>query len=150
MNPNWFEKMIGSVFFTGYSPVIPGTISSFVALLIFLIPGFENPTVMLIVISVFTVWGIELGNKFEKKYGKDPSECTIDEFVGTWISLLFVPKVYWILAIDFVIWRLFDIIKPFPARTLEKLSGGKGIMLDDIVSGAYSFVIIHIFISLIL
>ncbi len=149
MNPNFIEKLAGSVFFTGYSPVAPGTISSLAALAIFLIPGFENPTMMLIIISVFTVWGIKLGDKFEKKYGKDPSQCTIDEFVGTWISLLFVPKIYWILAIDFVIWRLLDIIKPFPAGVLEKLSGGKGIMLDDIVSGAYSLVIIHIFISLI-
>ncbi len=149
MNPNFIEKLAGSVFFTGYSPVAPGTISSLAALAIFLIPGFENPTAMLIIISVFTAWGIKLGDKFEKKYGKDPSQCTIDEFVGTWISLLFVPKVYWILAIDFVIWRLLDIIKPFPAGALEKLSGGKGIMLDDIVSGAYSLVIIHIFISLI-
>ncbi len=147
MKLNFIEKLAGSVFFTGFSPVAPGTVSSFVALLFYLIPGFENPTFMLAVISVFTVWGIRLGNKFEKKYGKDPSQCTIDEFVGTWISLLFVPKVYWILAIDFVIWRLLDIIKPFPARTLEKLKGGKGIMLDDIVSGAYSLIIIHIFIS---
>jgi len=143
----FIEKLTGSVFFTGFSPVAPGTVSSIVALGIYLIPGFENPTFMLVVISVFTVWGVELGDKFEKKYGKDPAQCTIDEFVGTWISLLFVPKIYWILAIDFVIWRLFDIIKPFPARAFEKLKGGKGIMLDDIVSGAYSLIIIHIFIS---
>ncbi len=147
MKLNFVEKLAGSVLFTGYFPVAPGTVSSIVAFAVYLVPGFENPAFMILIISVLTVWGIKLGDKFEKQYGKDPAQCTIDEFVGTWISLLFVPKVYWILAVDFVLWRLTDIIKPFPARTFEKLKGGKGIMFDDIVSGAYSLIIIHIFIS---
>lgn len=150
MKPNKLEKFIGSGFLSGYIPFAPGTFGSLVAFLIYLIPGFENPTIMLIFISLTTVAGYYISNKFEKEYGKDPPQCTIDEFVGTWISLLFVPKILWLILIDFVLWRALDILKPFPARQLEKLNGGLGIMIDDIISGVYSLIIVHIFIFFVL
>ena len=143
------EKIIGSGLFTGYFPYASGTVGSFAAVLIYLIPGFENPTVMLFFISFFTAIGIPVSTKFEKIYGKDPAQCTIDEFVGTWISLLFVPKKAIFILVAFIIWRILDIVKPFPARQLEKIKGGVGIMLDDIVSGLYALIIIHIIINLI-
>ena len=89
--------------------------------------------------------GIYTGSKFENVYGKDPSQCTIDEVVGMWISLLFLPKTIIISIITFFIWRILDIIKPFPARNFEKLNGGLGIMMDDITSGAYTLIIVHVF-----
>ena len=143
------EKIIGSGLFTGYFPYASGTVGSFAAVLIYLIPGFENPTVMLFFISFFTAIGIPISTKFEKIYGKDPSQCTIDEMVGMWISLLFVPKKIWFIIITFLIWRLLDIIKPFPARWIEKIKGGIGIMLDDIIAGIYTLILIHIIIFLI-
>ncbi len=146
MKLNILEKIIGSVFFTGYIPFASGTFGSLAALMIYLIPGFENPTVMLIGISFFSVIGVKIGTKFEKVYGKDPSQCTVDELVGMWISLLFVPKTLVNVIIAFFIWRLMDIVKPAPARQLEKLNGGLGIMIDDVVSGIYSLIVIHILI----
>ncbi len=113
-----------------------------------MIPGMENPAILSFLIALFTVWGIKIGTKFEKVYGKDPSQCTIDEFVGSWISLLFIPKKIWFILAAFVIWRVLDIVKPFPARQMEKLNGGLGIMMDDIVSGIYSMIIMHIIIYL--
>ncbi len=150
MKLNIYEKAFGSVLFSGYTPFASGTVSSFVALLIYLIPGFSNPTFMLVVIFVFTILGWSVATKFENVYGKDPSQCTIDEFVGTWISLLFVPKNILYILIAFFVWRLFDIVKPFPARQLENLSGGAGIMLDDIVASIYALSIIHIIIQIII
>jgi phosphatidylglycerophosphatase A len=145
---NFFEKMLGSGFFTGYLPMIPGTWGSLAALLIYLIPGFENPSFMFLMISLFIVIGIPIGDRFESVYGKDPKECTIDEVVGMWITLLFLPrKIWWIIA-AFVIWRLMDIVKPFPARQFEKIKGGWGIMLDDITAGLYSFISIQMVIYL--
>jgi phosphatidylglycerophosphatase A len=138
------EKIIGSGFLTGYIPFASGTFGSLAALFIYLIPGFENPTILLSLISFFTVIGIPIGSKFEKAYGKDPAECTIDEFVGTWIALLFIPKTFLYVFGAFFIWRILDIVKPFPARQIEKLRGGWGIMLDDVISGIYSLIIIHI------
>ena len=141
---NFFEKLIGSGFYTGYIPFASGTFGSLVALLIYWIPGFENPLVMYLVIILVGVFGIYVGNKFEKVYGKDPAECTVDEMVGQWISLLFVPKTIVLSAIIFFMWRFFDIVKPFPARRLEDLPGGLGIMIDDVISGFYSLIIIHL------
>ena len=146
MKINVIEKTVGSVFYTGYIPIASGTFGSLAALLIYLIPGFENPTIMLIAISFFLVIGIRIGDKFEKIYGKDPSQCTIDELVGTWISLLYIPKTLLFVSATFIIWRLFDIIKPMPARQIEKLKGGIGIMFDDVISGIYTLIVAHIII----
>jgi phosphatidylglycerophosphatase A len=145
---NFFEKFIGSGFYTGYFPVASGTVGSFAALLIYLIPGFENLIIIIPAIIIFAVYGIYLGNKFEIKYGKDPSECTVDEVVGTWISLLALPKTIGIIVAAFLIWRILDIIKPPPARGLEKLKGGLGIMIDDVVSGIYTLIIMHLIVYL--
>jgi phosphatidylglycerophosphatase A len=68
--------------------------------------------------------------------------------VGMWISLLFIPKQIWFILIAFVIWRILDITKPFPANIAEKLNGGLGIMLDDIIAAIYSLTITHIIIYL--
>ncbi|MFZ0454706.1 MAG: phosphatidylglycerophosphatase A [Ignavibacteriaceae bacterium] len=144
MKLNFFERLLGSGFYTGYIPFISGTFGSLAALIIYYIPGFENPYILIPAIIIFTFYGIYVGNKFESVYGKDPSECTIDEFVGMWISLLFLPKILLISLLTFLLWRMLDIIKPFPARNFEKLKGGVGIMLDDITSGIYSLIIVHI------
>jgi phosphatidylglycerophosphatase A len=144
MKINIFEKCLGSGFFTGYIPYASGTFGSFAALLIYYIPGFSNPAVMIPAIIAFSIYGIFLGAKFEQLYGKDPAECTIDEVVGMWITLLFVPKTIIISLSGFLIWRILDIIKPFPARQAEKLNGGLGIMLDDIIAGFYSLIILHL------
>ena len=146
MKINIFEKIIGSGLFTGYIPFASGTFGSFVALMIYLFPGVESPSFLILLISFFFVLGVQIGNKFEKVYGKDPRQCTIDEFVGTWITLLFVPKTILYLIISFTIWRILDIIKPFPAGLAEKLKGGWGIMLDDVIAGIYSLILVHIII----
>jgi phosphatidylglycerophosphatase A len=146
MKLNFFDKLLGSGFYTGYIPFASGTFGSLAGLIIYYIPGFERPEILLPAIIVFTAYGIFVGTRFEKVYGKDPSECTIDEIIGMWISLLFVPKVIWISIVVFFVWRLADIIKPFPARKLESLNGGLGIMIDDIVAGVYVLIIVHVFI----
>lgn len=143
MKLNLLEKITGSVLYTGFMPFAPGTFGSLAALLIYLIPGFENPAIMLVSISLCTVAGFSLGTKFEKIYGKDPSQFTLDEVVGTWISLLMLPKTPLIIGIAFVCWRILDIVKPFPVRRIENLNGGYGIMLDDIISAFYSLILVH-------
>ena len=145
MKLNIFEKIIGSGLFTGYIPFASGTFGSLAALLIYMIPGFENPTILLFVISVSIIIGVPISTKFEKKYGTDPAECTIDELIGMWISLIFVPKNIWFILTAFVIWRILDILKPFPAKQAESINGGIGIILDDVISGIYTLILIHIF-----
>lgn len=102
MKINFFEKFIGSGFYTGYSPYISGTVGSLAALIIYLIPGFEELFVIIPAIIIFMVYGIYLGNKFEVEYGKDPGQCTVDEVVGMWISLVALPKSIGIVVSAFI------------------------------------------------
>lgn len=148
MKINFFEKFIGSGFYTGYFPIASGTVGSAAAILIYLIPGFENLYIIIPAAILMAVYGIYIGTKFEKKYGKDPAQCTIDEVVGTWISLFALPKTFWVILVSFLLWRILDIIKPPPARNLERLNGGFGIMLDDVVSGIYTLLIMHLVVYL--
>ena len=144
MKINIFEKFIGSGFFTGYIPFSSGTFGSLAGLIIYYIPGFEKPFILIPAIILFTFYGIYVGTKFEIVYGEDPSQCTIDEVVGMWISLLFVPKKIVISIIAFLLWRFFDITKPSPARQMEKLHGGLGIMMDDVVAGLYTLILVQL------
>jgi phosphatidylglycerophosphatase A len=141
---NFVEKLLGSGFYTGYIPIASGTFASLVALMIYFIPGFENNYIIFSFIILSTSFTIYIGSKFEILYGKDPHECTIDEFVGMWISLLFLPKNILLSIIVFLIWRILDILKPYPANKLENLKGGLGIVADDIVAGIYTCIISNI------
>ena len=141
---NLFEKIIGSGLFTGYIPVASGTFGSLIAIVIYWIPGFEQIHIILPSIVILFIYGVYVSSKFEKVYGKDPSQCTVDEVVGTWISLIAIPKSILLTLTSFFIWRALDIIKPFPARSSEKLPGGWGIMIDDVISGFYSVILVHL------
>lgn len=141
---NLFEKAIGSGFFTGYLRPASGTWGSAAGLAIFLIPGFERWYVLAPAIVVFFVYGVYVGNKFEEEYGEDPAECTVDEVVGMWISVIAVPKTAPALAFAFVVWRALDILKPPPARQAEAIEGGMGVMLDDVISAVYALGIVHL------
>jgi phosphatidylglycerophosphatase A len=145
---NWFEKLVGSGFYTGYIPIASGTFGSLAAIVLYFIPGFEKLEIIIPAIVLLFVYGLFVSSKFEKVYGKDPAQCTVDEIVGTWIALLALPKTLLIILTSFLIWRSLDIIKPFPARTSEKLPGGLGIMIDDVISGLYSLIIVHLIVYL--
>jgi len=141
---NLIEKITGSGLFTGYIPFASGTFGSLVAIFIYWIPGFEQLHIMLPAIVILFIYGVYVSSKFEKIYGKDASQCTVDEIVGTWISLIAIPKSILLTLTTFFIWRALDIIKPFPARSSEKLPGGWGIMIDDVISAFYSLIIVHL------
>ncbi|MCK9426881.1 MAG: phosphatidylglycerophosphatase A [Ignavibacteriaceae bacterium] len=143
MKLTFVEKALGSTLFSGYIPIASGTFSSAVAFAFYWIPGFEKPFILIPLIILFSLIGVLIGTRFEKTYGKDPSQCTIDETVGMWISLLFLPKQFTITIVAFLLWRILDIIKPFPARQAENLAGGIGIVADDIISAVYTSIIMN-------
>lgn len=151
MKINPIVKLLGSGFYTGYIPYASGTFASLLAVLIYLfVPGFHIPLVHILVLSIVIVIGIPISAKFEEIYGKDPKECTIDEFAGTWISLLFIPKnIIFVVAI-FILWRVADILKPYPANIAENLEGGIGVMLDDIIAAVYVFIFSHLILHFII
>ncbi len=146
MKPNKFEKLIGSGLLTGYSPFASGTVGSLLALA-FLPLGREALAALIL---VFFFYGIYIGGKFEVEYGKDPGQFTLDEFVGTWIAFFAIPLNLYSIIFIFIVWRFFDILKPFPVRNAEKLKGGLGIMADDVIAALYANIIGQITIYLII
>lgn len=144
--PSFITKAIASGLFCGYLSVASGTFGSILAVLLFCIPGFEKPLVFATIILASFIIGMKTSAIMEKRYGHDPAEVTIDEMTGMWISLFLLPKTFPIIIVAFLMFRLLDIFKPFPAKTFDKMAGGLGIMLDDVVVGIYT----NIFIRLIL
>ena len=135
---------IASVAKIGYLPVAPGTWGSFIALLVwwYFIPEQETFTYILILANLFLIGVITSSITSEQKKEKDPSSVVIDEWVGMWLTLLVVPKqLIWMMA-AFFIFRLFDIAKIFPIKHLEKLNGGWGIMLDDVLAAIYALIVL--------
>lgn len=137
-------KAFGSGLFSGYSPVASGTVGTLVGLAIYAIPGFETPPVILPLLFFVFILGIKAAATMEKRYGHDPAEVTIDEVLGIWVSLIFLPKSMIIAIAAFFIFRIMDIVKPWPARTFDKVTGGFGIMMDDAVAGLYTNIVLHI------
>ncbi len=95
----------------------------------------------LIVIVIFLVGVIVSSIVSDEESNSDPSEVVIDEWVGMWIALLMIPNEWLWLGIAFLLFRIFDIIKVYPANRFERLPGGWGIMMDDVVAGLYAGVI---------
>jgi phosphatidylglycerophosphatase A len=137
---------------SGYSPVAPGTAGSVVgviiAVLFILLSGldiFSGFTYALMTAVIFAV-GVWAAGRAEVIYGmKDCGKIVIDEIAGMLVTLYLVPFDWrWLLA-GFLLFRLFDIVKPFPARRIDqRVKGGWGVMLDDIAAGIYANVSLQI------
>jgi phosphatidylglycerophosphatase A len=122
----------------GYAPVAPGTFGSAVGLLAWgLLP--QAPGVQLTAIVIVFALGTWSGSVAERHFqGTDPGQVVLDEVLGMLITLLMNPVGWAGAAIGFVLFRVADIVKPFPANRLERLHGGFGIMADDAMAGVYS------------
>ncbi len=135
---------IATGFGSGYSPLAPGTAGSILALLIAYFAGGRWP-ILLILIAVFFLLGVVSSTFVEKDSQKeDPAIVVVDEMVGMWISLFFMPFSLKIYVIAFVLFRVFDILKPFPIDHSQKFSGGWGIMIDDVIAGIYALALVFL------
>ncbi len=131
-------RFLATGFFSGYSPAIPGTAGSLVGLILYFIPGMEQSAILISASIVFLLTGVYVSRKMEEAFGIDPQIVVIDEIVGMWISLLFLPKSILNALCAFIFFRIYDTIKPPPARNLERLRFGWGIMMDDVAAGVYA------------
>jgi len=132
----------------GYMPLAPGTFGSLVGVAIFLgLTRVAGGTILLLVaILTFTFGGIWAGTRTEEISGrKDPGKIVVDEVAGQLIALLPLLFVNWTITmviVSFILFRFFDIVKPYPANRLQDLEGGVGVMCDDLVAGAYAAIIV--------
>ena len=134
--------MLASVFGAGYAPVASGTVGSFVTVVaIWLLP--LTPLRIAIALVVVTLVGTWAGSRVERVLGKkDPGVIVIDEVAGMLLSVILLPRTIPVLITAFLLFRLFDIWKPFPARESQALTGGVGVMVDDLIAGFYTLILI--------
>lgn len=151
----------------GYLPLAPGTWGSAVGLLLYLIfqslslrvfnavlhdRGFDAVTLHLLrtsafvlLISAITLFGVWAATRTEVLLRrKDPQVVVVDEVAGQMLAFVFVPATAspWVMLVGFILFRLFDIWKPYPVRRLEALESGLGIMADDVLAGIYAAIIL--------
>jgi phosphatidylglycerophosphatase A len=134
--------VLASVFGAGYAPVASGTVGSLVtAVAVWLLP--LTPTRIAIALVVVVLVGIWAGSRVERVLGrKDPGIIVIDEVAGMLLSVILLPRTIPVLLTAFVLFRVFDVWKPFPARESQALTGGMGVMVDDLIAGVYTLVLV--------
>ena len=140
-------RVLATFFFCGYVPVAPGTVGSLAAVALgWLTVHFagDNPLRHLIHAVVLTPFAIWSAGVMARESGfADPQAVVVDEVVGQWIALAGATHFNWkSVTAAFVLFRLFDIWKPPPARQLETLHGGTGIVMDDVAAGAYAALVL--------
>lgn len=138
-----FNFWIVTFFGVGKLPWAPGTWGSLAAFVVYLFPQELRNDLILACIIVFTLISIGIIKKFERLWGKDPSIIVIDEVIGMWILMLstFFEKIEYIL-LGFFLFRILDIIKPFPINKVNDKDGAIYVLLDDILAALFTIVIL--------
>lgn len=135
-------KTLSSFFYTGYFPFAPATYASLVWLAVYLIVPGGGWLVHPIVVACTIPVAILLSHEAEKLWGTDARRIVIDEVVGMQVTLLAMEPSLLTGAIGFVLFRIFDIAKPFPAGRAQRLPGGLGVVTDDVAAGVYGRLIL--------
>ncbi|MBC8322063.1 MAG: phosphatidylglycerophosphatase A [Candidatus Marinimicrobia bacterium] len=145
---NSISNWIATVFRIGYLPLAPGTWCSIFAVLIWYYLFIDISILYFsLIILIVSIAGVIASNDVIKSVGKnDPSEVVIDELAGQWLALIALPHTIGFAVASFVLFRIFDIAKPFPIRQLEQYPNGWGVMLDDIAAGLITCGILHLYI----
>jgi phosphatidylglycerophosphatase A len=142
---------LASVGYVGYFPIAPGTAGSLAALALFALIRWGGGPVIEIgaIVAVFVI-GVWAADGTEIALGrKDPGVVVIDEVLGMLITLAMLPVSLGGIVLGFLIFRVLDVVKPYPAARLEHMHGGMGIMADDAVAGIYSHILLRLCIWLV-
>jgi phosphatidylglycerophosphatase A len=131
--------VLATGFGSGYSPIAPGTAGSLVGLLLFWPLAGRPPAIVLAATLVVSLLAILAAHHVARTLGqKDPGLVVVDEVAGQWVTLLLLPFTLGTAIAAFFLFRLMDVLKPWPARDLERLPGGVGIVADDLMAGVYA------------
>ena len=141
------KEFLFTGFYSGYFPVAPGTAGTVVGLAIYVLEMvIFGPLVIFINIGITILSlypSLKLCGAGEIFFGeKDPSQVVIDEMVGYWFAVMFHPFSWKVVIIAFIIFRIIDILKPYPISKLQNMGGGLGVLIDDIVAGISTNLII--------
>ena len=141
----WVLPLLASGFGAGFSPIVPGTVGTLFAIPIAL--GFSKIPFPLHELTILTFFFLScwVSGKAESYWGrKDDRRIVIDEMMGFFVTMLWLPGTVFFIVIGFFLFRFFDILKPPPIRRLEKIEGGFGVVLDDVVAGIYANIILQL------
>ena len=138
-------NILASWFYSGYSPIAPGTLGSLVALpcayLIQEYLGISGLIIGIILVFIVGVWAAKQYSSYTNS--QDSPKIVIDEVVGQWIALLLVPPELVLYVLGFVLFRFMDILKPWPISVVDqRIKGGFGVMFDDVLAGGISALIL--------
>jgi len=139
-----FVKFIASGFYTGYSPLVPGTTGTVPAWLLAYFVVKDNLLLIIPVTLAMCVLSVWSATEAEKIFGHDAKKIVTDEWAGMFITLLFVPWSLTNYLIGFVAFRLFDVIKLPPAAQAERLPRGWGVTMDDVVAGIQANIVTQV------
>lgn len=143
--PSYF---FASGFGAGLFPFAPGTAASFIAFLLYFPLSQLSVIYFCLFLFVMSLIAIYTSDQVSRELGAhdEPALC-IDEFIGCWVSLISIPTIPWLCFLGFLLFRFFDIVKPFPIRQIDQhVHGGFGMILDDIVAGLFTNGILQIII----
>ncbi|MGE0394449.1 MAG: phosphatidylglycerophosphatase A [Vicinamibacterales bacterium] len=145
-----FARLLSTAGYVGFAPIAPGTWGSAVGLLILLpLRWYGSPAAEAVVMLALLAAGIWSAGVTGREMGdEDPGPVVIDEVAGMLITLLWIPVGVTGAVLGFLLFRVLDIVKPFPARQCERLPGGWGVMLDDVMAGIYGQVAMRIAVAL--
>jgi phosphatidylglycerophosphatase A len=138
------SRWIATFFGIGYFPLAPATLGSAVAIIIFSLLPRLGILALGIGLPIMFFIGVWAATQAEKQLGYDAHPIIIDEVVAQWIILALIPRGWLPYVCAFFLFRVFDIWKPFPIFLSQKLPGGWGIMIDDLLAAIYSVIVIHI------
>ena len=138
-------RVVATGFGSGYSPLAPGTAGSAVGLLLYWPLSALGVPVAVAATALVSLLGVWAATRVARQVGReDPGLVVVDEIVGQWVSLLFLPWTPGVAILGFFAFRAMDIVKPWPARQLEHLPGGWGIMADDLMAGVYANLLLRV------
>jgi len=138
---------LGSFFYTGFFPVAPATFATFIWAVCYLLIPSLGWVVHLISLLVMLPVSIYISDVMEGYFGRDASVIVIDEFVGMQVTFFAVTASPLTVLAGFLLFRVFDIAKPFPISRSQKIKGGYGVVVDDIIAGLYAYVVLNILIK---
>jgi phosphatidylglycerophosphatase A len=146
MHLDKIAKHIATLGFLGFMPIAPGTFGTFAAFAVFILlkPSLYLHAAILLLITPIGIISSHIAERVLNE--KDSGHIIIDEFCGYFLAVLLVPVSFGYAVAAFFLFRVFDILKPFPIRKMEKLKGGLGIMADDLMAGLYSNLLLQIWI----
>lgn len=144
-------RCLASGFYSGYIPKAPGTFGTLSSIPIyFLLSALAATVPYLVSVGMFALFSSYIAAQAERLWAeRDCPKIVLDEWTGFFVTMIAIPPSFGTVAAGFSLFRFFDILKPFPIGYAERMPGGAGVVLDDIIAGSFSCLVLHLSLGII-